>query len=443
MDIALILASAAGFILLGFIGTRTADKPKPATQLSALRIAAGLAMSFVGGAATITMSGIGHANGWLGMVDPLAVIAGGVLVVLFFTRARMPESSEGIASYFAGGDSFLRVIYTVATVFVYALLASAQIVATTKLVGPYFGDTYSAIFAVLSFVCIVLYVHLGGIASVTRTDLAQLAVVVVLFVVPALGGLIMLQLSPADGPPVAQTPLDTRTILLLSLSFLFVPLSQDVWVRAKRARSLGDAKIGVLVGVLIYGVIVALAITVGVASAHHGTALADSETVLPVFFKQHLGVAGIVPTLFVLAAVLSTLDSFMFNLMSALRDDVLQLLTQEHARGGRLAISALLIVSCLSIALFAQSVLSLVLTALMIYVSVIGPGLLCRRLRSHAITLWLPAGITLSTVLALGLLGIRVPGEPYSFFFGHLALIVIMTGIVRATATRSNAGETR
>ena len=442
MEVTLLLASAIAFILLGFVGTRPTGKQQPTTQLGGLRIAAGLAMSFVGGAATITMSGLGHANGWAGLVDPLAVVAGGLIVVLFLTRSRMPESNQGIAGYFAGGNSFLRVIYTVATVFVYALLASAQIVATTKLVAPYLGETNSVVFAVLSFVCIVAYVHLGGIASVTRTDLAQFAVVVLLFVLPALAGLVMLQQSPVDGPPVPQTPLDTRTILLLSLSFLFVPLSQDVWVRARRARSVGHAKFGVFVGVVIYGVIVALAITVGVASARHGTALDDSETVLPVFFKQQLGVAGIVPTIFVLAAVLSTLDSFIFNLMSALSDDVLPLLKQERARGGRLAISALLIVSCLFVAMFAQSVLSLVLTALMIYVSVIGPGVLCRRFRSHAIALWLPAGITLATVLVLGLLEIRVPGEPYSFFFGHLALIVIMTGIVRATATRSNDGST-
>lgn len=421
--------------MIGFLGTRSVGHVKPAITLPWWRIAGGLAMAYVGGAATITMSGIGYSNGWSGLMDPFAVVAGGLIVLLVLTKTRMPKSTEGIATYFAAGNSYLRIIYSLATVFVYALMVAAQVLAITKLAQPYIGEPYSTLFAMASFILIVLYVYLGGITSVTRTDLTQLGVVSALFVLPSLAGLLLLKASAISGPPILTTPLDTRTLLYLSLSMLFVPLSQDVWLRARVARSVTDARLGVLGGVIIYAVIVTLAVTVGFAMAGHGTILGDAETVLPIFFRQVLGMAGIVPTIFVLSAVFSTLDSFAFNLLNTFDDDLLQPIFGSSSRKRRLATAGILIAACLFIALFAQSVLSLVLTGLMVYVSVIGPGILCRQFGLQSVALWLPALITLVAVFLLGALNIRVMGEPYTFFFGHLAMIGIIGLFTRHVRT--------
>ncbi|MBK9166487.1 MAG: hypothetical protein IPM24_03365 [Bryobacterales bacterium] len=152
--------------------------------------------------------------------------------------------------------------------------------------------------------------------------------------------------------------------------------------------------------------------------------MADPETALPDFFSRHLGLAGIVPSIFVLAAILSTLDSFTYNLVTTIRDD-LPAGTYLRIRAGSrhtLAAGAVAFAS-LMVALVAESVLGLVLTALMIYVAVIGPGLVVRMFSKRRLPLWLPACVTLVTVLACGLAGVTVPGEPYSFVALHAVLI--------------------
>ncbi|MBK9166486.1 MAG: hypothetical protein IPM24_03360 [Bryobacterales bacterium] len=186
----IVVGSALAFIILGFIGPKNrAAGPAPDLKpMGAFRIAAGLAMSFVGGAATITMSGIGYSNGWWGLIDPLAVLLGGMLAVAVLSRTRIPDSTQGIARFFSGGDSKLSIVYAVASVFVYLLLAAAQIVALSKLFEPYLP--FASVFSGVCYLLVVTYIRLGGLASVTRTDLAQLLIILALFVAPATVGLL-------------------------------------------------------------------------------------------------------------------------------------------------------------------------------------------------------------------------------------------------------------
>ena len=225
------------------------------------------------------------------------------------------------------------------------------------------------------FAAISAYIYLGGIAAVTRTDIVQFLVVIGLFFLPALYGIFHLSIAESGVAQISQTPLDLRTILLLSLSLLFVPLSQDVWVRVRSAKSNYSARLGVAVGAVIYFMVVGAAILLGDQSATAGISLSDPEQVLPYFFTSQLGLAGIVTTMVVLAAVMSTLDSFTYNLNSTLHEDLVpRLIKPKRIILSKFVVALVVFLLVAVISTAASSILGLVLTALMIYVSVIGPG---------------------------------------------------------------------
>ncbi len=436
LEFTILLSSAIAFSVYGFWGTRNSIRKNIITKIGAFRIAAGLGMSFIGGAATIAMAGIGYANGWIGLVDPIAVVFGGAVVVLFMSWSSRPNIGQGTSNFLAGGDTIRTMVYASCSLFVYALLGAAQIVALQKIFAPYISNYQSLFFAIALFATIVGYIHLGGIGAVTRTDVVQFFVVIILFVIPTIYGVLTLFSSGQESEPLQQLPLDLRTILLLSLSFLFVPLSQDVWLRIRNAKNDRAAKFGVVGGVFIYGLIVSLAITLGVFSAQFGIKVNDAESILPYFFTSQLGFAGFVTALIILAAVMSTLDSFTFNLTSTISDDIgPKLLTHVNQKTMRLFVSVIVFIVCTIIALLADSVLTLVLTALMIYVTVIGPGILLHQFTKREITLWLPALLMLVIILFLWILNINIPAEPYSFLGVHVALIFVMKLFERNVAS--------
>ncbi len=425
-ELIILLLAAIAFVIYGFFGKRKSEDPIN-TKLSTFRIAAGLSMSFIGGAATIAMAGIGYANGWIGLVDPIAVLLGGIAVIVYISMFPIPSANQGTSAFLAGGSVLRTMVYASCSLFVYVLLASAQVVALQKIFIPFVGDQIAFAFAIIIFALIIGYIYLGGIGAVTRTDVVQFVVVITLFVFPATYGLVSLTANAVSLTPIQKTPLDLRTILLLSLSFVFVPLSQDVWIRIRSANNAGTAKKGVLFGVLIYTAIVSLAVGLGFFSSEYGLEVSDAESILPFFFTSQLGLAGSVTAIVILAAVMSTLDSFTFNLVSTVSEDFgTKLFSEKSLEKRRLIASAIIFSTCTIIAVFAKSVLSLVLTALMIYVAVIGPGFILKRYVTKEITIWLPALITLTVILTLGITGIKVPGEPYSYLLAHFILIGIM-----------------
>lgn len=438
MEKIILLIAACAFIIYGFLGQRVKSSTS-LNELGWIRIAAGFSMSFIGGAATIAMAGIGYSNGLIGFVDPAVVLIGGILVAFSIKNKNAPKTGQGIASYLASGSTVRTFIYAICSFFVYALLAGAQVVALIKIFAPYLGSFNATLLSVGLFAAISAYIFLGGIAAVTRTDLAQFLVVAGLFFLPAIFGIIQLSVIGISDHAVSQTPLELRTILLLSLSLLFVPLSQDVWVRIRSAKSKSSARIGVSLGAFLYFLIVGAAIVLGDQSAKSGIIVEDAEQILPFFFASQLGLAGVVTTMVILAAVMSTLDSFTYNLNSTLSDDVVPYITKSKQTNIlQLCVGIIVFLVVTIIATAANSILGLVLTALMIYVAVIGPGFVMSNWTKSEVTLWLPALITLIGIMTLSLLDIQIPYEPYSFIGLHTLMIVF--GMVFEKIMNANSG---
>jgi Na+/proline symporter len=423
LDLIILTIAATAFAIVGYAGKRQSEMA-PTSSLSVFRIGAGLAMAYVGGAATIAMAGIGYANGLVGFVDPIAVILGGAIVAYALRWTSLPKAGQGVSDFLANGDPVRKFVYAVCSLLVYVLLASAQIVALTKIFGTYIDGNSSYFVSLIIFLTISGYVYIGGIVAVTRTDISQFFVILLLFIVPSAIGLVNLQASQLALPPISQSPLDTKTIFLLSFSILFVPLSQDAWIRARRAKSIRSARFGLVLGVLIYGVIVGLAVIIGHHAATAGISVGSSESILPHFFKSQLGFAGVVPTIVLLAAIMSTLDSFTYNLTSTVSSDLWPTKLSGATEKGRRAIAGVCtFLVCAAIATVAQSILTLVLTALMIYVSVIGPGVLFQRYLTQPRSIWLPALMTLTLISVVTAAQIQMPFEPYIFIVIHVLVL--------------------
>ena len=433
IEFTILIIAAAAFVLYGFFGSRALLK-EDNVELGWLKIAAGFSMSFIGGAATIAMAGIGYANGLIGFIDPVAVLIGGLVVMVWIGTRSSPTIGQGIAHYLASGNTTRTTIYSVCSFSVYILLASAQIVALMAIFSPYIGEQLATALSIALFAGIAAYVFFGGISAVTRTDVVQFLVVSTLFFLPALYGIVAISSEIGSQTAIAQSSLDLRTVLLLSLSFLFVPLSQDVWIRIRGARSQTSARIGVVVGALLYFLIVGASVVLGDQAAQAGLIVDDPEQVLTVFFVSELGIAGVVTTVVILAAILSSLDSFTYNLNSTVFEDLVSAYVGEAKKTRfRILTAVLVFFLVVIVATAAASILGLVLTALMIYVSVIGPGYVMAGRVRREISLWLPALVTLTAIISFSLFSITIPYEPYSLIAAHFLLIFAMMAVERMT----------
>jgi Na+/proline symporter len=437
-DLGLLIAATLAFVVYGF-AVRRGREGSDEGKLGWAQIAAGLGMTYIGGAATIAMTGIGYANGMIGLVDPIAVLAGGLLVAILVREETLRKAGEGVARFLAHGSRTRTVVYGLCSLFVYTLLASAQLVALEKIFSPYMGESPATATALTAFLLIAVYIYIGGIAAVTKADILQFFVVLFFFFIPAAWGVTQLLGEESTRPAVTQTPLDVRTILLLSLSLLFVPLSQDIWVRVRRAQSATAARTGIVTGVFIYFAVVGMAVVLGHTAARSGMQVADPETLLASFFATQLGLAGVITSIVILVAVLSSLDAFTYNLNATLSEDLwpprFKLWNQ---RGRRAAALVVVFSTCSFIAVYATSILGLVLSALMAYVCVIGPGFILGRYAVRDVTVWAPALLTLSVVVFLTASKVVLPFEPYSIFAGHLILLAALVGVERAFGVGGN-----
>ena len=363
-------------------------------------LAAGVSMTYVGGAATLNMSSIGYQYGWWGLIDPVAVLLGTVIVALFI-RSYRRDMTVSVGQLLSGLDKKLSVFIGVITSLVYVLMVAAQFVALEKLIKPYFPGISEHILVTIPPLAVFLYVFLGGFRSVTKTDILQYLMILVFLILPIL--FVVTMTNPASShiqPPIHTQSMSINLAILFALSVLFVPVSQDAVLRAKAAKDERAARTGFVAGGISYFVIVACSIYIGIYFASHGMELTDPETVLPHFFAEYLPILGVVSIIAVMSAIISTLDSFTLSAVVALTGDVLQSRTRldsQDSKAPTLRISTIIVyLLAASVALFFNEILGLILTGLLLYVSVLIPIALGR---------WLKIG---SGLLFIGGLGITV-----------------------------------
>ena len=169
LDQILIIASLIFFLVVGLVfKTRKFDSIGEFTitknKLKWFPIAAGISMTFAGGAALLNMASLGYTFGWYTLVDPLALI-GGILIVLIFIKAYQQDNGVTISNLLSKSDRKLSVLIGIITSVVFILILAAQFVALSKLLSPYFTLVHPLILttvlsaAIFSYVFFVLPIY--------------------------------------------------------------------------------------------------------------------------------------------------------------------------------------------------------------------------------------------------------------------------------------------
>lgn len=393
-------------------------------------IAAGISMTFAGGAALINMASLGYTFKWYTLVDPLAVF-GGILIVIFLIKKYRQNNGVTIANLFAGSNKPMRILVGIITSFVFILVLAAQFVALSKLLLPYFSFIDPRLLTIIFSTLIFSYAFWGGFYSVTKTDILQLIFIGCFLILPVAYFLIF---GPAYQPVAVElnhsfAKMPLNLIVLLSISLLFIPLSQDINIRAKSAKNKYHAVLGFLIGAFFYMAIIATSSYIGIKLASSGVVLKDTETAYSVFFQMYFPKIGIIAVIAAIAAIASTMDSYALNSITSISHDLLSNVKflKNYSIDRMIKISTVIsFLIALLIALFFNQILVIILTALLVYISVLLPIAFGKFLKICDNNIFIVSLIIVASIIILEILEISI--EPKAIYYpcGGLVLMLLM-----------------
>ncbi len=393
------------------------------------RIAAGLSATFIGGAAVINTASMGYTYGWFAITDALstslALLLSSFVVVPLLFRKR----AFSLGSFLRESGRLTAIVSGLLSTVVYTLITAAQIVALLRILQPYFSisPTLLATFATIG---IAAYIFFGGYSAVTVTDVIQFITMSISYFAVT-GFFLFAGTTIPVAQPIQTQPMPLDLILLLALPLLFVPVSQDVHIRIHSAKAKRDATVGILLAGLVYLLFGFISVSVGTTLARNGVTLVSPDNAVPTFINTHFGSMAIIPSIAILAAVMSTLDSVLFAAVTSLSYDVLDNIssTERHREKDsgipRLGIGCILLVA-LFMALRTPSILHLILSALVIYVSVLLPMLAGVALRLSGAIIGKVGLVVLVAVVALEVANVQLPYRAFIYCGLHMAIVLVL-----------------
>lgn len=341
-DISVVLAYALAMLLLGWYGMRRARNQEeflvagrnlgPACYLGTM------AATVLGGAATVGTVRLGYVHGlsgfWL-----CAMLGGGILVLnLFLAKPLLKLRIYTVTQVLERRYTPLARQASAAIMFVYALMLSVvSVLAMGTVIQVLFElPFWSAI--LLGGSVVVIYSSIGGMWSLTLTDIVQFVIktaglmfVLLPICLTRVGGWDAL-VAKLPASAFALTTLGYDTIFTYFLIYFFgILIGQDIWQRVFTARSEGVARVaGSLAGVycVIYGLVGAL---IGMCARVLLPDLADANNAFAAIVRSALpdGIRGLVIAA-ALAAMMSTASAGLLAASTTLTEDLL-----PRLRGGR------------------------------------------------------------------------------------------------------------
>lgn len=428
-----IIAALLSFMIVGFFVKKSSmksysDFTMSKGKLNWFTIAAGISMTFAGGAAILTSASIGHMFKWYSLVDPVSLMFGILIVVLFYKKYQRDRGTT-ISDLLASRHKGLTVLIGLITSFTFMLIVAANFVALSKLLSPYFASIDPRLITFAISTMVFAYVAFGGFNSVTRTDILQYLLITGLLIVPVLFFVITNrgELVP-DVITHRFVDMPTDYIILFAIPMVFTPLSQDINLRIKSAKNPRHGKVGLIMGGLFYCSIAVTAAYVGIYLGNNNFALADSEQAIPLFFKSNFPTYGFIGIIAALAAIVSTLDSYILNAITSISNDIIKPLSRgrNHAAKTIKISSWITYAGAMLIALVFNQVLVLSLTSLLIYISVLAPVALGRALHLDARRIFIGSIINVTTIIAVEIFSLSLSPRAVIYpIFGCLVMVVI------------------
>jgi len=346
LDIAIIVGYMAFMLIIGLLSERIAIKSLDNyllanRQLSYLLYVPAMAAVVLGGASTIGSARLGYQYGisgsWMVIMISLGVIACGLIVARKIIPLRIYTMAEFMEKRY---DRTTRYIGAIVIATYTLMIFVTQMIAIGTVTSVVLGISFEA-GTLIGGLVVVAYVALGGMWSVTLTDLVQwlLMTLGVIIILPIFGYLAVsgkgLSINMLPAGYLSPTHIGYDMILTWFLLFFFgLMLGQDIWQRVLTAR---DTRIGVNGTVIagIYGVIYALAATFigALAYLYYAGGLENPRLAMPKLTVDILpaGLAGlIIAAMF--AAFMSTADGALIATSTLIAYDIIGILRKLEER---------------------------------------------------------------------------------------------------------------
>jgi sodium/proline symporter len=292
------------------------------------------------------LTGMGYAVGfhalWVVLGEVLGIVIGWTLVALPFKEYTDRYASITVPDYlesrFHDRSHAFRLLGAVIIFTMVTAYAAAQFTATGKAFNSFLGLTYEA-GVVLGAIIILYYTTVGGFKAVAYSDVVQgvlmfLGLLVLPFIgFAAAGGWSAVMDSLAAQDPALLRPMggfgatlpgvvSAAGFVAVGLAFLGAPQLLVRWISARDRRQIVDGGLIATVCIIVFDL---GAVFTGIAGRALFPGLADQETILPVMTEALLPAVFVgIFLVIVLAASMSTVDSLLILVSSAVARDVVQ-----------------------------------------------------------------------------------------------------------------------
>jgi len=265
-----------------------------------------------------------------------------------------------LADYFAEKFDYKNKILSAVIIFTALFfLLVGQFIAAGSLFSPLLGINYSAA-VLLMMVGVLVYLVLGGFKAVIKTDLLQFFIMAIVF------GSILFVINIGDYTPeqVDISSVGGSYIIIFLLLGTFAVLSgADIWQRVFSAKDIKTARNASFISAILFFIFGTVLTVIGMAAKNNFPTIKSEEALYyGLFHLIPLPLMGIA-IIFVLAAIMSTIDTELFYLSSSISKDFLQKKTDTSddalAKNIRKYILVLAIISAL-IAIFFSNILTIV-----------------------------------------------------------------------------------
>ncbi|SMN02589.1 sodium-solute symporter, putative [uncultured Candidatus Thioglobus sp.] len=432
LEQALIVSTLVLFLIVGFLVKNKNIKTIGRFTLSRnnmgwFPVSAGISMTYAGGAGLLAIPSLGYTYGWWPLIDPISLFFG-ILVVIFFINKYRGDTGITISDLFSKADRKLSLLIGIVSTFVFTLILAAQFLALFKLIAPYFPEVSTVALTLVPAALTFSYVLLGGFSSVTKTDILQFFAISILFITPII--YFASTNNIVSDTPIIPKEMPINLMVMLALALVFVPVSQDINIRVKSAKSQSEAIKGLLIGSFIYAVIITSSIFMGVSLAENNIVIKDTEQVITTFFNTYYPQIGIFAILAAMAAIISTLDSYSLNTITVLSNDILVKFNFFKAKTEKQNIriaSALIFISASSIALFFNGILTLILAALLIYISILIPIALGKKMGISDNYIFISSLLLIGIIAIFEISGYEIDFKPFVYPVIGIGLMVLFS----------------
>ncbi|MFI5738792.1 sodium:solute symporter [Streptomyces anulatus] len=346
VDYAVIVVYLAGMLAMGWWGMRRA-KSKSEFLVAGRRLGPGMysgtmAAIVLGGASTIGGVGLGYQYGlsgaWMVFTIGLGLLALSVFFSARIARLKVYTVSEMLDLRYGGRAGIISGV----VMWAYTLMLAVTSTIAYATIFDVLFDVNRTVAIVLGGAIVVAYSTLGGMWSITLTDMVQ-------FVVKTIGVLLLLlpiAVVKAGGFSEMKAQLPTEyfdplgiggeTIFTYVLIYTFgMLIGQDIWQRVFTARSDRTARWGGTVAgtyCLVYAIAGAV---IGTAAKVMYPNLASADAAFATIVKDELpvGVRGLVLAA-ALAAVMSTSSGALIACATVANNDIWSRIRGAVGRGG-------------------------------------------------------------------------------------------------------------